>query len=128
MPSAIRFLIDNALSPALAEALRGAGHDAVHVRDRQMGAASDQAIFDLAQRERRVIVSADTDFGTILAQRKAAEPSVILFRRNTGRRPTVQFELLMKNLHQIANALESGSVVVIEADRIRIRALPLSAP
>jgi predicted nuclease of predicted toxin-antitoxin system len=29
----MRFLIDNALSPAVAQALNKAGHDATHVRD-----------------------------------------------------------------------------------------------
>lgn len=76
----MRFLIDNALSPVVAEGLRQAGHDAIHVRDLGLAAADDVTIFEHADRDKWVIVSADTDFGTILAMRDVARPSVILFR------------------------------------------------
>jgi predicted nuclease of predicted toxin-antitoxin system len=43
----VKFLIDNALSPVIAERLQAAGHDAKHVRDYELQAASDDEIFDL---------------------------------------------------------------------------------
>jgi predicted nuclease of predicted toxin-antitoxin system len=121
----LRFLVDNALSPVVAEELDKAGHDALHVRDLGMQAAADERIFDLAAREGRVIISADTDFGTLLALRRATEPSVVIFRRSSERRPDAQARLLLRQLPCVAGSLERGSVVVIEEDRLRIRALPM---
>ncbi len=121
----MKFLIDQALSPALAIDLNRAGHDAVHVRELDMQAASDEEIFDRAARDDRVVVSADTDFGTLLATRKQTSPSVILFRHGSQHRPADQAALLKANLPQLVDVLKAGSIVVIQPDRIRIRALPL---
>jgi predicted nuclease of predicted toxin-antitoxin system len=120
----VRFLIDNALSPAVAIELNRVGHDAVHVRELGMQTASDKEIFDRADQDDRV-VSADTDFGTLLAARKLTSPSVILFRHGSQHRPDAQAALLKNNLPQLTHALGDGCIVVIEPDRIRIRALPL---
>jgi predicted nuclease of predicted toxin-antitoxin system len=83
----VRFLIDQALSPAVTIELNRAGHDAVHVRELGMQAALDEEVFDHAARDDCVVVSADTDFGTLLAIRKQASPSVILFRHGSQQQP-----------------------------------------
>jgi predicted nuclease of predicted toxin-antitoxin system len=121
----MRFLIDNALSFQLAERLAEAGHDAVHLRDYNLQTAPDTVVFKLADDEERILVSADTDFGTLLANRRKSSPSVILFRRLDSYRPGYLLSLLVQSLPAVEEDLSKGCLLVIEKNRLRIRHLPL---
>jgi predicted nuclease of predicted toxin-antitoxin system len=118
-------LVDNALSSILAERLRQAGHEAAHVRDYGLQGAGDEEILERAKNEDRIIVSADTDFATLVALRAEARPSLILFRQVRNRRPEQQARVLLANLPATEEPLQVGCVVVLEDARIRIRRLPV---
>ena len=116
----MKLLIDNALSPRIAEGPRRAGYDATHIRDYGMAAATDE---ELAAREGHILVSADTDFGALLLMRKDDRPSVILFRGKSQRRPEKQIAVLLDRLPSLAETLAQGSIVVFDGEAIRIRQL-----
>ncbi len=77
----MKFLLDNAISPMVAEPLRKAGHDVIHVREIGLRDADDAVIFKRAYDEERTLISADTDFGYLLSKWDKNRPSVIIFRK-----------------------------------------------
>jgi predicted nuclease of predicted toxin-antitoxin system len=121
----VRFLLDENQSPTMVELLARLGHDAVHVRDVGLARSSDGVILAAARNDSRVVVSGDTDFGDLLASTNAASPSVVLIRRQGQRRAVQVVALLHANLEAVLADLDAGAVVVIDADRVRIRRLPL---
>ena len=119
----MNFLIDSSLSPTLAERLREAGHDSVHVRRYGIHKADDEVVIARAIQEDRVLVSADTDFTAVLAPRQVGKLSVILLKRPSPRRPEAQATLLLANRANIAEFIDQGSVVIFESERLRSRPL-----
>jgi len=89
------------------------------VRAERAGAA-DEAILRHAVAEDRVIITQDTDFGTLLAASHATSPSVILLRLSNVR-SAYQAKVLLENIAAIEEDLEHGSIVVISESSIRIR-------
>jgi predicted nuclease of predicted toxin-antitoxin system len=106
----MRFLVDAQLPPALARRLAELGHEAEHVADRRLAAATDAQIWDFALRDAVVIITKDEDF----AQRKAltkSGPGVVWIRLpNTRRRELLAwFETALPD---VLSALERGESLI----------------
>jgi predicted nuclease of predicted toxin-antitoxin system len=121
----VQLLIDANLSPRVAARLRDHGHDAVHVADIGLLSASDKAILAHAVASGQVIVSADTDFGELLAVSGATRPSVVLLRSADRLTPGQQAAVLAENLPAVAAELDMGAAVSIARGRLRVRLLPV---
>ncbi len=120
----MRFLVDMGLSTRVADWLREQGHDAVHAREIGLYRAMDQQIVDRAARDGRVVVTADLDFGELMALSGSSAVSVVLFRVSSFRFANLVARL-GSALQGCSEALTSGAIVVVENDRLRIRRLPI---
>jgi predicted nuclease of predicted toxin-antitoxin system len=91
-----------------------------------MQAAPDDEILARALREGRIVVSADSDFGTLLAMQEASLPSFILFREPNLLAARDYLDLLLPVLPALEPELVSGCVAVFRNTRLRVRKLPFS--
>ena len=82
-----------------------------------MGRATDAEIFDKAVELGAIVVSEDTDFGALLAQRGTAVPSLVLLRTADPVTPEQQASLIVGELALVENDLEQGAILVLGRSR-----------
>jgi predicted nuclease of predicted toxin-antitoxin system len=75
----VRILADENCDVVLVGTLRADGHDVLRVVD-TLRAADDEAIFQFAIREQRVLLTHDLDFGMISDRSDAHPPAIVLMR------------------------------------------------
>jgi len=121
----VKLLFDANLSPEVARLLKEAGYDAIHVRDIGLLSAPDPEILQVAASGRWVLITADSDFGALLALGDLASPSVLLLRSADHLRPADQAKLIVANLSAIVGDLERGAVASLTMERLRVRELPI---
>ena len=120
----MKFLLDENVSPLVGEQLRSHGHDAMHVREHNIRSAPDAEVLSFAVRHARVINTADSDFGDLLARTAAVAPSVLFLRGQQSRRADEVTRLILENLPEVESALLEGAIVVMEDGRLWVPALP----
>lgn len=76
----MKFLIDESIQKRVAVLLAKQGHAALHVLTIDLGGGSDDRVLAAARQDGRVAVTADTDFGDLLALSGEPQPSVLVLR------------------------------------------------
>lgn len=113
----MRFLVDESTGKRLANLLAKT-HDVVFVGDEFAG-ATDEEILEMAQKQKRILITDDKDFGELVFRLERPSFGVILFRTSSSV-PEARLELLKK---VFARAKLRGKFVVVTETEIRIRKL-----
>lgn len=117
----MRFLADEGFPGDAVAALRNAGHDVAWVAERNPGSLDSQ-VLETANRENRVLLTLDKDFGELVFRRGAsASPGVILFRIALLSPAAVAKEVVAVISSRTGWA---GHFSVVEPGLLRMRQLP----
>ena len=114
----LRLLIDLSAGHAVAESLRGLGHDVLEVRDHDPRMA-DVDILAWAVSESRLVVTMDKDFGE-LVHRSGVNHSGVLLLRLDDERALRKVAVIEAIFASFADELP-GRFAVYQDSRLRIR-------
>ncbi|WP_342106083.1 DUF5615 family PIN-like protein [Methylobacterium sp. SI9] len=118
----MKLVIDMNLSISWIDGLERRGFSAAHWSTIGLQDAADEAIMDWARANGAIVLTRDLDFGAALTRKALIAPSVIQLR--CGR---VELErhlaLVTRVLTEHGGTLETGAIVMIEDERVRVRIL-----
>ncbi|WP_413467385.1 DUF5615 family PIN-like protein [Pleurocapsa sp. FMAR1] len=120
----MKFFADMGISPRTAAKLRKQGYDAIHLIEEGLEKLEDREILLKAEKEKRIVLTVDLDFGYLLAVSGAKLPSVVLFRLGNESREVIE-EYLDDVLFQCSRELENGAIISVKDDGFRVRLLPI---
>ena len=118
----MRWLVDECVDAALVALLRESGHDAVYVSD-VAPRATDVEVMIRADRDSRLLLTEDKDFGDLVFRQARPVPGIVLLRIDLARRAHKGARLLAAIDRFGDNLL--GRYTVIEDARFRSRPLRL---
>jgi predicted nuclease of predicted toxin-antitoxin system len=120
----MRFVIDMNLSPGWVHFLEQEHFEAIHWSDVGPGTASDEDVMSWAGEHDCVVITADLDFGSILAATGGQKPSVIQLRGDRMMPSTIG-NVLLDCIRTVQEELASGALISLDTGRARLRILPL---
>ena len=121
----MKFLADMGISPKTVVKLRANNYNAVRLVEAGLEKLEDRDILIKARNEGRIILTVDLDFGYLLAISGAKLPSVVLFRLGNESREVIE-EYLDYVLSRCSNELETGAIISVRDDGLRVRLLPIN--
>jgi len=116
----LKFLADVNVEKDLVDFLTEQGFDVLWIPDYNCR-LSDEELFKLANNEKRILITNDTDFGEIVFLQKKVSVGIVLIRVK-GQRVNKKLHALKKLIKFYSDKIENCFVVISDR-RIRIRSL-----
>jgi predicted nuclease of predicted toxin-antitoxin system len=117
----LRILVDESLSPKLADNLAEDGHECYHANRLGLRGQSDKVIHEAALERTAILISRDLDFSNITKFPPGSHPGLIVIRWPSQIRNRVLIEAIRTRLRTLAESDITGNTVIMEPDRTRIR-------
>lgn len=115
----LRILADENISPKIVAFLRKEGLDILDTKEQGWQGRNDDELLDIAQKDKRWVLTHDSDFGT-LAIHEGRPYHGIIFLRVSNLQPYNVISVCKKLLQHKADFIQS-SLIVVEESRLRIR-------
>jgi len=113
----MKFLLDSCISKFAVDDLRKAGHDVMWVPELKKD-PGDDAILSWSVEEKRILVTADKDFGDLIFVFEKPHYTIV---RLVGIRAKYQGKVILQLIDDYKDELLSGALFTVEQYRIRIR-------
>ncbi len=75
-----RFLTDENIDPDVVQWIRQRGHDVKDIKEEKLSGAVDITILDTANKEKRIVITHDSDFGKIIFSGYRLHTGIIFLR------------------------------------------------
>ncbi len=112
----MKFLVDRCSGKRLADWLRQQGHDVLE--STELGPdPGDRALLEIATREKRILITIDTDFGVFVFREGMDHAGIVRLPDVPSDKRIAMFSTLFE---RHAADLESGAIITIRGNRIRV--------
>ena len=119
----MKILADENVARDVVEWLRTSGHDVLFAAEANAG-AEDIEWAARGEQEKRIILTSDKDFGELVFRDRLASHGIVLLRLDELAVPAILARL--KAVWSVVEANPSGRFIVITANKVRVRFLPLA--
>jgi len=113
----MKLILDADIPCSFLSQLKDKGYDVIDARNLSKAPLRDEEIFQLASKEKRILITRDLDFSNILIYPPKNSSGIIVLRTHLLPKEEI-FKILLKALQTPPEQLQ-GTLIIAQKDRLR---------